>query len=230
MSSLLITKEARSSLAVVVLSCKVFGKKDHPGVRHLVGLSRREGSFHLDDIIVEAEKISRDFALLYKQLKVDAGLSKVDFIDPTFILKHFGNQHHIEYALDLIRANSIVKNHGQEFADKFLFSHVVVKGKITGNSCNRALEAIYAGDSNVKLINLVAHPAAGKIIKGGNVLIHQATIIKAGPKKNLVDWLKIEQTKSREFTDAVRRIKSVDYGSFWGLKDWTEKMIRQYRF
>ncbi len=222
MNKIIFSPDGLKSRIAVTSSCKVFGEKKKENIRSLLRILRIGAPVSVESIIANLPK--RDDML--KVLEASAFLQGEGIINESFIWKCFGGADHIAYALELIRIKDLYNKKDKSFADKFLFSHLVIPAEITKSE--EPISAIYKnGRIAVQLRNLVVHPFVREVKKGDRVLIHQATILAREVDKDIADWLLQQQRKNKEYMKAVKRVKKIDFGNFWELKDWTIRLLKE---
>ena len=214
--------EGLKSRIAVTSSCKVFGEKKLANIYALLKVLKA-------GVDVRAETILNNLPEkdpMIEALIGSAILEGKTVIDENFIWKYFGGNDHIDYVLDQIRVKKLEND--LHFADCFLFTHLVIPATLKNRK--GSLSAIYKnGKVIVKMDNFVVHPFVKMVMSGDRVLLHQATIVSKKVSKPMEKWLLKEQQRE-EFMQAAKRIKYIDFETFWGLKKWTENLLKKCEF
>lgn len=219
-----ITKNALRILAMNNASCKVFTGKKILNLRYLTECARKGKDYNFDELVADLPETSHMYAGIKAFAEYSLGIS---VIDENVITKFLGGIAHIEYVLEQLLVMDIRTRFGMDFADKFLFSHILIPIEIT--EAGSAYTGIYKNvDMNVEVKNLVVHPfiTAG-LSSGQRVFTHQALIIGAVTDKEIENNLLLEQASSAEFVKVAKNIKSIDYNIFWDLTRWTKETIKK---
>lgn len=222
MNNVIFNPDGLKSRIAVTSSCKVFGEKKKENIKSLLKILKANAPVSAETILINLP----DKDNILKALATTAFLQGRKIIDEPFVWECFGGEDHIVYVLELIRIKNLYGKKDKPFADKFLFSHLVIPAKITKSK--EPISAIYKnGRIIVKMSNLVVHPFVGRVNKGDKVLIHQATILSKEVDKNTENWLLKQQKQNEKYMRAAKKIKEIDFKKFWGLKDWTIKLFKE---
>ena len=212
---MIITHKGLEVLSMVNSSCRVFGEKKIKNLEYLIGCAKSGKDFDFK----EFEKNLPEQSFMYAGIKVFAMLRSLESVDEEVIWKFFGGADHVQYTLDQIRALNL-REKKDNFANRFLFVHILTPVTIT--SAAGKISGVYKNeDIEVGLDNLVSHPCLPKAVTSGDkVLVHYAVIVGVGSPE-IEQWLLKEQIRNKDFTEATKKVKNIDYASFWNLKEWT---------
>lgn len=222
--ALIITKEALRILAMNNASCKVFTEKKIRNLQYLTRRARENKDCDFNELVAKLPETGH----MYAGIKAFAEYSmKTAVINADVMLRFFGGVAHIEYVLEQAQVMELERRFGADFADKFLFSHILIPLEITRTGS--IYTGVYKnGDMSVAVKNLAVHPLVdAKIVAGQKVLAHQALIIGIEFGKKAEAQLLTEQLSSAEFSSAAKNIKTIDYKVFWDLERWTEEIIKK---
>ncbi|MDR3583571.1 MAG: hypothetical protein P4L62_04395 [Candidatus Pacebacteria bacterium] len=218
---MIINKGALEKLVILNTSCRVFGEKKADNTRYLIDVVKRmENSQETLDYAELVRNLPQK-SFTYKALEVFARMRGWEKIHSGIIHSFFSEQEHVDFTLDQIAAQELRKRN-PKFADKFLFSHLLVP--VTLYRDGEEFRASYVnGKVHVAINGLLPHPwLKGDIPKKGVALIHFATIVEIGISNQTRRLFKDRQAKSKEFMEAAGAIKEIDYRSFWNVHEWTK--------
>lgn len=215
---MIITQEALKAVVMIGSSCRTPSVKKEGNLQYLYRCVLSGNNFDL----VELESRLPQKTSMYSGINAYAFSLGANEIDERIVYRFFGSRVHVDFVLDQIS----VMGMGGDFSDKFLFAHMLVPVTIISVTADN-ITAIYEnGDIKVYISNLILHPSLSKEIvsEGQSILVHYAVVVGVPPNETKECLLK-EQALSREFMDACKRIKRIDYQEFWGLKQWTQELM-----
>lgn len=219
MKKYVITKNGLKSLSKIFVSCRpLMGEIITPNQLYLINEAKKDKNVYFSDFVKSLPVADPTYAQILRFSKKAGGQS----IDEETVWQFFGGNPHFRKIIKQIKELKLK----DDFAKRIFFSHILIVAKII--KTKGGIDGVYKnGDIIVRVKNLVSALGSAKISRNQEVLIHYASIVSNKVNSKVKSELLKVQAEKKEFVDACRYVKEIDYDNFWNLRKWSEKIIRE---